>query len=32
VIEEDTTTIVVHPGWSARLDASGSYVITRKTD
>ena len=30
VIEEETTTIVVIPGWSAKLDASGSYVITRK--
>ncbi|SDR41695.1 N-methylhydantoinase A [Rhizobiales bacterium GAS113] len=31
IIEEVTTTIVIEPGWSARLDASGSYVITRKT-
>ena len=30
IIEEVTTTIVIEPGWSARLDASGSYVITRK--
>lgn len=30
IIEEETTTIVVQPGWTARLDASGSYVITRK--
>ena len=30
VIEEITTTIVIEPGWSAVLDASGSYVITRK--
>ncbi len=30
IIEEITTTIVIEPGWSARLDASGSYVITRK--
>lgn len=30
VIEEETTTIVVIPGWSAKLDESGSYVITRK--
>ena len=30
IIEEETTTIVVHPGWTARLDASGSYVITPK--
>lgn len=28
VIEEPTTTIVVEPGWQARLDASGTYVIT----
>jgi N-methylhydantoinase A len=31
IIEEVTTTIVVEPGWTARLDASGSYVITRAT-
>jgi len=30
VIEEETTTIVVQPGWTATLDPSGSYVITRK--
>lgn len=30
VVEELTTTIVVHPGWQLRLDASGTYVITRK--
>lgn len=30
VIEEITTTIVIEPGWSATLDASGSYLITRK--
>ena len=30
VIEEVTTTIVIEPGWSATLDASGSYLITRK--
>jgi len=30
IIEEVTTTIVIEPGWLARLDASGSYVITRK--
>jgi len=29
IIEEVTTTIVIQPGWVARLDASGSYVITR---
>jgi N-methylhydantoinase A len=28
VIEEITTTIVINPGWHARLDASGTYVIT----
>jgi N-methylhydantoinase A len=33
IIEEVTTTIVIEPGWTAKLDASGSYVITsrRKT-
>jgi N-methylhydantoinase A len=30
IIEEVTTTIVIEPGWSARLDTSGSYVITRR--
>ncbi|MFC4360484.1 hydantoinase/oxoprolinase family protein [Halobium salinum] len=29
VVEEDTTTIVVNPGWSARLDDSGVYELTR---
>ena len=29
-VEEETTTIVVQPGWTAKLDPSGSYVITRK--
>jgi N-methylhydantoinase A len=29
IIEEVTTTIVVEPKWSARLDGSGSYVMTR---
>jgi N-methylhydantoinase A len=29
IIEEVTTTIVIEPGWTARLDTSGSYVITR---
>ncbi|MFN3937191.1 MAG: hydantoinase/oxoprolinase family protein [Gemmobacter sp.] len=29
VIEEETTTIVIEPGWTARLDPSGSYLITR---
>ena len=28
VIEEITTTIVINPGWHARLDISGTYVIT----
>src|SRR4029079_19651887 len=28
IIEEVTTTIVIEPGWTAKLDASGSYVIT----
>ena len=30
IIEEETTTIVVQPNWTAKLDPSGSYVITRK--
>jgi N-methylhydantoinase A len=30
IIEEVTTTIVVEPDWTAKLTASGSYVITRK--
>jgi N-methylhydantoinase A len=30
IIEEVTTTIVIEPGWTAVLDQSGSYVITRK--
>jgi N-methylhydantoinase A len=30
IIEEVTTTIVIEPGWTAKLDASGSYLITRK--
>ncbi|MBL4929747.1 caprolactamase subunit alpha [Fuscibacter oryzae] len=29
VIEEVTTTIVIEPGWTARLDESGSYLMTR---
>lgn len=32
IIEEVTTTIVVDPGWAARLDASGSYAIARFRD
>ena len=31
IIEEVTTTIVIEPGWTAKLDASGSYVITNKS-
>ena len=30
IIEEVTTTIVIEPGWTSSLHASGSYVITRK--
>nr|WP_298681604.1 hydantoinase/oxoprolinase family protein [uncultured Dongia sp.] len=30
IIEEVTTTIVIEPGWAAKLDASGSYVITMR--
>lgn len=30
IIEEVTTTIVIEPGWTAKLDASGSYVITMR--
>ncbi|ADZ69159.1 hydantoinase/oxoprolinase family protein [Polymorphum gilvum] len=29
IIEEVTTTIVIEPGWTAVLDESGSYLITR---
>ncbi|BBE71215.1 caprolactamase subunit alpha [Oharaeibacter diazotrophicus] len=29
ILEETTTTIVLEPSWTARLDAGGSYVITR---
>ena len=29
-IEEVTTTVVVEPGWSAKLDAGGSYLIRRR--
>ncbi|WP_416841412.1 hydantoinase/oxoprolinase family protein [Haloferax sp. DFSO52] len=28
IVEEDTTTIVVNPGWHARLDESGVYELT----
>jgi N-methylhydantoinase A len=30
IIEEVTTTIVIEPGWNARLDESGSYVLSMK--
>ena len=30
VIEEVTTTIVIEPGWTAVLDSSGAYLITRE--
>ena len=30
IIEEVTTTIVIEPGWTAKLDVSGSYIITSK--
>jgi N-methylhydantoinase A len=30
IIEEVTTTIVIEPRWSARLDVGGSYIMTRK--
>ena len=30
IIEEVTTTIVIEPRWTAQLDVSGSYVMTRK--
>lgn len=30
IIEEITTTIVIEPGWTAKLHASGSYVIKRE--
>jgi len=29
IIEEETTTIVIQPGWRAKLDASGSYFLKR---
>ena len=28
IIEEETTTVVIEPGWKAVLDPSGSYLIT----
>jgi N-methylhydantoinase A len=30
IIEEVTTTIVIEPRWTARLDGSGSYLISRE--
>ena len=30
IVEEETTTIVVDPGSTIKLDASGSYVMTRR--
>ena len=30
IIEEVTTTIVIEPGWAAKLHASGSYVIEKQ--
>jgi N-methylhydantoinase A len=30
IIEEVTTTIVIEPKWTARLDVSGSYVLSRR--
>lgn len=32
IIEEVTTTIIIDPEWAAKLDASGSYVITRNSN
>ena len=32
IIEEVTTTIVIEPGWTAVLDKTNSYLITRKRD
>jgi N-methylhydantoinase A len=29
IIEESFTTIVVYPGWSARVDDAGDYELTR---
>ncbi|HEY6132169.1 MAG TPA: hydantoinase/oxoprolinase family protein, partial [Halioglobus sp.] len=31
IIEENFTTIVVYPGWNARLDDAGDYELTRAT-
>lgn len=30
VIEEPTTTIVIEPDWTAKVDVSGSYLLTRR--
>ncbi len=30
VIEEPTTTIVIEPGWTAKVHVSGSYLVTRQ--
>ena len=30
IIEEVTTTIVIEPKWTARLDVSSSYILTRR--
>ena len=32
IIEEAFTTIVVYPGWNARLDDAGDYELTRQTN
>jgi N-methylhydantoinase A len=32
IIEETFTTIVVYPGWDARLDDAGDYQLTRQTN
>jgi N-methylhydantoinase A len=31
IVEEPTTTLVLEPGWTCRLDPSGSYVVTRRS-
>ena len=30
VVEEDTTTLVIEPGWLLELHKSGTYIINRK--
>ena len=30
VVEEDTTTLVIEPGWLLELHKSGTYIIKRK--